>query len=132
MKIFRISGCSGYTLVELLIAVVLLAIGFFAVITVLWSSTKGGTTSRNMTAAANVAQDIFERLSGVPAAALPSTSGFVPYTAANPAAGKLVRQWQVEDGVPEAGMKTITVKISWNEQGIARTRTYTMVRRGDF
>jgi len=118
---------SGFSLLEMMIAMFLLMVGFLAVITVLWSSAQSGSFSRNMTTAANLNQDIMERLTSLSYASLPVTADFVDYTNANPMASVFSRQTKVQENTV-ANLKTITVKISWNDHGKTKTRLYTMVK----
>ncbi|MRS02074.1 pilus assembly protein PilV [bacterium] len=118
---------SGFSLLEMIIAMFLLMVGFLAVITVLWSSAQSGSFSRDMTTAANLNQDIMERLTSFSYDSLPVSADFVDYTNANPMAAGFTRQTKVEENAA-ANLKTITVKISWNEKGRIKTRLYTMMK----
>lgn len=122
---------SGFTMLEMLIAMFLLMIGFLGVITVLWCSAQSGSFSRNMTTAANLNQDMMERFSTLKYSDLPVTVGFVNYTCSNPAANGFRRMKQVEENAAGT-MKTISVRILWNEPGGPKSRTYTMTKRSDF
>ena len=118
---------SGFSLIEMMIAMFLLMVGFLAVITVLWSSAQSGSFSRDMTTAANLNQDIMERLTSLSYDSLTASTNFVAYTNANPMAAGYTRQTKVEENAA-ANQKTITVKISWNERGKTKTRLYTMMK----
>lgn len=121
----------GFSLVELMIAMFLLMIGFLGVITVLWSSSKAGSFSRNMTTAANLNQDIMERFSTLNYSDLPVTAGFVDCTYSNPVSTGFTRQTRVvENGAGDT--KTIMVRIGWNEHGSVKSRTFTVIKRSDF
>lgn len=121
----------GFTMIEMLIAMFLLMIGFFGVITVFWCSAKSGSFSRNMTTAANLSQDMMERFTTLKYNDLPVTAGFVNYTSGNPAGANFSRLKKVELNAG-GSMKIITVKISWNESGTLKSRTFTMTKTADF
>jgi len=127
----------GFTLVELLVALVLLLIGFLAVFTVLWGSAASGRFSRDMTTAASLGQDMLERAKTLSYGSLPETTGFVTYTAASVSAKGFTREWQIMNDFPEAGMKTVKARVSWNNivgsGGVkTSTRTFTMTKRPEY
>lgn len=123
----KIDNQRGVSLIEMMIAMFLLMVGFLAVITVLWSSAQSGSFSRNMTTAANLNQDIMERLTSLSYDSLPVTADFVDYTNANPMAAGFTRQTKVEENAA-ANLKTITVKISWDEHGKTKTRLFSVMK----
>jgi type IV pilus assembly protein PilV len=128
-----ISSQQGFSLIELLVAILLLMIGFMAVFTVLWSSTRAGSFSRNMTTAASLGQDMLERAHGLSDSSLPATAGFVNYTAASISAVGFTREMEIINNYPEAGVKTINARITWNTPGKGTsTRTFTMTRHPDY
>jgi type IV pilus assembly protein PilV len=127
----KVDQQSGFTMIEMMIAMFILMVGFLGVITVLWCSAKSGSFSRNMTTAANLNQDMMERFSNLKYNDLPVTAGFVNYTCSNPAATGFRRLKQVEENAAGT-MKTISVKILWKESGSPKTRTFTVKKRVDF
>ena len=128
-----LSSQQGFSLIELLVAILLLMIGFMSVLTVLWSSTRAGSFSRNMTTAASLGQDMLERAHGLSYSSLPATAGFINYTTASVSAVGYTREMEILDNYPEAGVKTINARITWNTPGKATsTRTFTMTKRSDY
>lgn len=126
-------GQQGFSLVELLIAILLLMVGFLAVFSVLWSSTQAGRFSRDMTTAASLGQEMLERANSLSYSSLPATAGFVNYTAASVSAPGFTREWQVIDNSPVAGVKTVQAKVSWNSPGKGvSTRTFTMTKHPNY
>ena len=118
---------------ELLVAMLLLMVGFLAVFTVLWSSTRAGRFSRDMTTAAGLGQEMLERANILGYSSLPATAGFVNYTAASVSAVGFTRQWEILNNVPEAGVKTINARISWTTPGKgSNTRTFSMTKHPDY
>lgn len=121
---------NGFTLVELLVAVLLLMIGFLAVITVFWTSASSGTFTRQMTTAASLGEEMLERAKTVSYNNLGITDGFVDYTAANGSARNFTRRWRITES---SGIKTITAEVSWSGGvGGTRSRTFTMNKRLDY
>lgn len=126
----RLSNEHGLTLVEMLIALVILVVGFLSVVMVLWLSINSGRFTRDMTMAANLGQDMLERFTALSYSSLSDTDGaFEAYTSANASAVGYVREVKVEDNVPETGIKTVTVRIRWNSSGREKSRIFTMLKR---
>lgn len=119
----------GYTLIEMLIALLLLAVGFMALFIVIWSVISSGKFSRDTTTAANLGQDILERAGSLDYDALIVRRGFVAYTSANNAAAGFTRQWRISSA---GGMKVVSARISWAQNGTTKSREYTLVRRLEF
>lgn len=129
----RLARQQGFSLIELLVAILLLMVGFMAVFTVLWSSTRAGSFSRSITTAASLGQDMLERAHGLSYSALPATAGFVNYTSASVSAVGFTREMEILDNYPEAGVKTVNARITWNTPGKGTsTRTFTMTKRSDY
>lgn len=126
-------GQQGFTLLELLVAMVLLVVGFLGVFAVFWASALSGAFTRNMTTAANLGQEMLERASVVKYDGLGvttgTTTGFADYTASNISATGFTRQWRITEN---GRVKTITATISWNDGGRTRMRTFTAVKRSDY
>lgn len=125
-----IRGQGGFSLIELLVAVLLLTVGFLAVMTVFWTSASSGNFTRQMTTAASLGEEMLERAKTVSYASLGTTSGFVNYTAANVSAQSFTRRWSITES---GGVKTITAEISWGGGTMGtKTRTFTMTKRTDY
>jgi type IV pilus assembly protein PilV len=123
-------GEDGFTLVELLVAILLLMIGFLAVITVFWTSASSGTFTRQMTTAACLGEEMLERAKTLSYNSLGTTSGFVNYTASNASARSFSRRWSITES---GGVKTITAEISWGGGTMGpKKRTFTMTKRSDY
>lgn len=120
----------GFSLIELLVAILLLSVGFLAVITVFWSSASSGNFTRQMTTAACLGEEILERANSIRYADLGTTAGFVDYTAANGSATAFTRRWSISES---GGVKTIIAEISWRGGTVGtKTRTFSMTKRADY
>jgi type IV pilus assembly protein PilV len=123
---------NGFSLIEVLIAMFLLMVGFLGVISVMWSSARAGSFSRQMTTAANLNEDIMEQFTAMDYddAQLNDTAGhFNDFASTNVSASGFTRQVLVQNDSPSAGNKTIKVKISWQEGSATKTRSFTMLKR---
>ncbi|MCM0083172.1 prepilin-type N-terminal cleavage/methylation domain-containing protein [Geomonas sp. Red32] len=124
------NGEAGFTLLELLIAVLLLTIGFLGTFTSIWASQKAGSSSRNITQAATLGQDLMEQLLFRNYTGL--RNGTYSYATTPPYPSSFSRSYTVQQDVPATNMKTVTVTVSWKEFNLTKTRTLTSVRRADF
>jgi type IV pilus assembly protein PilV len=128
-----LSRQQGFTLIELMIALLLLMIGFLAVFTVLWGSARAGRFTRDMTMAASLGQDMLERANTLSYNSLPATGGFVNYTTASVSAVGFTRELEIVNNSPEVGVKTIRARVSWNTPGKGISmRTFTMTKHPDY
>ncbi|GFO56839.1 hypothetical protein GMSM_38460 [Geomonas sp. Red276] len=124
------NGEAGFTLLELLVSVMLLAVGFLGTFTTIWASQKAGSSSRNITQAATLGQDLMEQLLFRNYTGLRNGTYTFPTTPPYPAS--FSRSYTVQQDVPGTNMKTVTVTVSWKEFNGTKTRTLTSVRRADF
>lgn len=138
----------GFTLLELLIAMAILALGLTGIVNVQMRSSLGNMGARNMTAAVNLARSKIEELRRVKLYYIP-TSGAAEVVApdlqddgdntdlgnwTNPdhqdagaldekglLGGRYIVAWNIADGVPGANMKTVRVRVSWTEGSTPRS-----------
>jgi len=104
----------GFTLIEVLIAIVVLSVGLLGVAGLTIGIIKGNLYSKNVTSATVVGEQMIE------------AARRVGYTNANTLAGtdtvsmggtSYTRVTSVNSGTPAANMKTVTVTVSWNPGG---------------
>jgi type IV pilus assembly protein PilV len=102
---------SGFTLMEVLVAMLLLTIGLLGVANLTIGVIKGNSYSKNVTTATVVAQQQIEQAQRI------------GYTNANSLAGtatvamggtSFTRTTTVTNSSPAANMKTVTVSAAWN------------------
>lgn len=103
----------GVGLIEIVIAMLVFAIGISAALRALPDSNVATTHARNISIAANLAQEQIEILSGTPynGAALTAGNHVDPR---NPLQRHFTRTWTVADNVPVSGMKQVSVTVSFN------------------
>jgi type IV pilus assembly protein PilV len=96
----------GYTLIEVLIGVVLLAVGLLAVAQMQILTITTNTAANQKTTAITLAQDQLEILRMRPY----NTLGNAPLSDSS---GIYTRSWTVQNNTPANNMSTVTVTVSW-------------------
>jgi type IV pilus assembly protein PilV len=139
---------SGFTLLELLIALGILGVGLLGIVKIQMQSGFGNMTARNRTAAVNLARskvEEFRRIKEyyIPAAgagtiigselindgdnndlgnwASPDHQVTGNLTESGDSGGRFIMVWNIADSTPEINMKTVRIRVAWNEGGIPRT-----------
>jgi len=144
--LFRKNSRSGFGLLELLIAITILAVGMLGIVKLQMQSSFANAGSRNISAAVNLARSKMEYLKRIGAYSIQagSITDLIDPESANPATtidldnwpspdfsegpfneaqdsssnGKIfTRSWNVVDNYPMADFKTIRVRVSWTYQG---------------
>jgi prepilin-type N-terminal cleavage/methylation domain-containing protein len=107
----------GFTLVEVLVAMVIFAIVSLAVTMMMVTSTKLASENGMASEAVALAQETLEDLRAVPFANMTggstvvmSSKGVVPLNVS----------WTVAGNSPGPNMNTIVVTVNWNQQGVAK------------
>lgn len=128
----RFRSVSGFSLLEVMIALTILSVGILGIGAIQLTSTKLSGDSRVRTQAAFLAQQQVELFRAMPVAgivALAPVAGFNDDPAnpidPTPGDGQVVtfnRRWQVQQNVPEAGMTTVTVEVDYVDN-VRNTRT---------
>ena len=124
MRTRRVRAASGFTLIELTIAISVFAVGMLALNAMLFSAMRGGSRGRHTTQAAAIAETQMERLQRRGWNQLAPTAGWsAPVQVQNQVQSSQVHaehtytlDWQITDLV--AGWtRTIDVRVRWDEQG---------------
>jgi prepilin-type N-terminal cleavage/methylation domain-containing protein len=135
----------GFTLIEVMIALVILAVGLLALMTMQIVSIRANAFSSEMTYSTMLAQQQLETLRNLPftdanlfgtTPPTPPTLHTLPLPIIDAKGGSYSVSWQVEDTT--ADMKTITLDVTWqsrrqgeasqtSEQQTVRTRMRTIV-----
>ena len=115
----------GFTLIEVLIAVILLAIGFLAIGALHVTSTRGGLFSSNLMQASYVAQDRLEFLKN-----LPFTDAQIQVGSSTkdsrPISG-VVFNWSDQITTAGGDARKITVTVTWND-GVDHNVSFSTIR----
>ncbi|HEU4928440.1 MAG TPA: prepilin-type N-terminal cleavage/methylation domain-containing protein [Candidatus Krumholzibacteria bacterium] len=121
----------GVSLLEIMVALVIFGIGLVVAVRTLPESNAKTTQSRNRSIAVNLAQEGIEELMGRPFNNADLTAG-VHVDPENPIRNHFARQWEVTDATPVAGMKMISVSVSFPTAGVdsvATLRTFKTMRQ---
>ena len=102
----------GITLVEIMIAILIFGVGISMAMRTLPESSVITTRGRNITIATNVAAEKVEQLMSVSWGAADLNAGSHS-DADNPIDAHYQRSWDVTDDVPIAGMKRVSVTVSF-------------------
>ncbi len=110
---------SGFTLLEVIVAIMIFVVSLLGLISVTTSVIKGNAFSQQVTTATNLAQEKIEVLKreGYDHADLTAGSHNDP---GNPLSTLYTRSWNVLNNTPDTDIKTLTVTVSWNWRGVAR------------
>ena len=100
----------GFTLVEIMVAIIVFSIGLLIFISLNIAIIKSNVFSKAITYATNLAQEKIEQLKNTPYANI--TNQTETGIGLNNA---FTRTTTVQEGVPQANMKTITVTVTWQE-----------------
>ena len=115
-KFFLMSRClisieEGFTLIEIMIALVVMSIGLTALAAVQISAIRGNAFSKRMTTAVSIADEKIEQLKSSPYANILSESS-IQITQSNM---NFTRQVTVKDNDLLPNTKTIIVTVNWSE-----------------
>lgn len=129
-KEIRLSN-KGVGLIEIIIAMMIFAIGITAALKTLPDSNRATSRSRNLTTATNLAQQKVEELMGTPYGNADLTAG--NHTDPdNPIETIFSRVWSVTDDSPLADMKQVIVTVTYvsgSEDNSVTLTTYLTSRR---
>ena len=124
----------GFSLIEMMVALGILAFGILAATASQIGSMKVSAESRNRTVAMNLAEgqmEVFEVMTPAEILTFTTVPGFEP-DASNPidpdpgdgATMQFNRSWDIRSDTPEAGVMSITVRVSWTDNlGTVRNAT---------
>lgn len=121
----------GIGLVEIIIAMLIFAVGITAAIRTLPVSNRSTTRARNLTTATNLAQQKIEELMGVPYNDAQLSAGNYN-DQDNPIERIYTRTWTVTDDDPVQDMKTVTVNVTYlsgSKDNTVTLSTYITSRR---
>ena len=117
----RVTGwlkdAKGDTIVEILMAICILAVGILAVVTMQTVSLKGNTKSSSVTDGVVIAMDQIEQLMGLAWTASDLDSG----SSHTDTQGQYAISWTVTDNGVISGTKTVDMTVTWSTWGSQRT-----------
>jgi Tfp pilus assembly protein PilV len=101
----KLHNTKGFLMTEVIVAIAIIAIGLFAVMSLTTTVIKGNTQSKKVTAAITLAQDKMEYFKGI---GYDNISG--TYTVSN----DYYLEALVQNDIPGTNTKTVTVDVYWN------------------
>jgi len=104
---------AGFTLIEILFAIVIFGMGVMALMACVPMASKRVMKSGAQTRASSIASEMAEQLLTMPYGNSSITAG-THNDPANPRDGLYYTQWTVEDDVPIASCKRITINVARN------------------
>ena len=111
---------NGYTLLEVIIALVIFSIGLLAVASMQLRAIKGNQFSGTLTEGTNWAADQMETLMSLPYTDVDLTAG--DHTGGPPEDDSIYTiAWNVADDDTTNNTKTITITVAWTDRGSQRT-----------
>lgn len=114
----RARSRDGFTVIEVLIALVVLGAGIAGILSIQMTALRATAYSRHAAEAAVLAEDRLELLRAIPSDQLASGSDQVDELGSPRPDGQYLREWTVES---KAGVITIAVTVTWDERGEPRT-----------
>lgn len=106
---------AGFTLIEVLVAMVTFAIASAATASLMFHSTTFIAKSNQRSQAITIAQQAIEDLRAVDYSAMDSGSTTVDW---KDQSAYFIVNWDISDDDPEPNMKTIVVSVSWESKGV--------------
>lgn len=101
----------GFSLIELLIALVILSISLLALASLMAMTTRYNSSGAHVTEAVTFAQDKLEELKAVPWATIATDADPAPVTSSTGI--NYARNWAV---VTAGSLKTVTITVNWNDR----------------
>jgi type IV pilus modification protein PilV len=99
----------GYTLIEVLIAMAIFAVGFLALATLQIKSIKQNASAKMYTEATSVAVESLERLISLPFDHSDLNQGNNPHSMTT---GGYTIEWNVQNDIPVTATKTIVINVT--------------------
>jgi len=125
-----VTNQKGFTLLELLIALVILAIGLLGLAGLHIAAIKGNVSGFKLSAASAIAQERIEELKALdPASAALSAGNHAADGSVTVQGIVYSRSYTIQDNTPVTGTSTILFTISWVEPGTGTARSSRLFTR---
>ena len=131
---------AGFTLIEVLVTLVIFAVGILGLAMMQLSAIKGNTAAHQATEATLFGSDQIERIlswdydhanlnsSNDNVYVLPNGEDYTADGNQAYAGGYYNAYWQVSDDTPQTDSKTIDVTVIWQRQGVQKTLSLSTVK----
>ncbi len=113
----------GFTMVEVLMAITIFAIGFLAVSTLVIATTRNNTTGNIITQATMLGRQKIEQLKMTPDSTSLADGGDTH--------GIFTRTWQITNPMGSAAARQLEVTVSWKRRGKNRKIVLKTITRGN-
>jgi prepilin-type N-terminal cleavage/methylation domain-containing protein len=130
MKFRLLKNMNGFTLVEFLIATVILSVGLLALINLQLTAIRSNHDSKEMTRATFLAEQQMEVLKNTPYGDLTIGTTQDPNNPVNglgQPGGIFNRSWTIQNYLGSSFMRQITVNVAWTLKGQNHNATYQTV-----
>ncbi|MFH1090486.1 MAG: prepilin-type N-terminal cleavage/methylation domain-containing protein [Pseudomonadota bacterium] len=131
VKSYRKVRRGGFSLIEVLVAVIVVGVGFLAAASMQGTSVGGNSRSALLTTATYLAEDKIEELRNRAYIAIDAIgSPENQIDGLGHAGGLFSRSWTVLNDTPGRLMKTISVTVTWQERGAGHRLVMTTIVGG--
>jgi prepilin-type N-terminal cleavage/methylation domain-containing protein len=130
MKVLPITNRQGFSLVEFMVATVILTFGLLALINLQLTSIRGNSESKEMTRAIFLAEKKLEELKNTSYNSLiigTTQDTNNPMNGLGQSGGIFSRSWTVQNYLVSNFMKQITVNVAWTLKGRSHNATFQTV-----
>lgn len=117
----------GFSVLEVIIAISILAVGLLAVASMQASSLRSTAGAYRTTEGTSLAQDRLELLMSLPYGDSLLSPG--SHTDSSPPPGYAIG-WTIAENSPVSNTKRLTVTVSWNDRGVTRSAVLSGVKPG--
>jgi type IV pilus assembly protein PilV len=140
MRFKRLSNADGFTLIEVLITLVVFAVGILGLALMQLSAIKGNSVANRVTQASTLASDQIERIMTWDYAdGRLDEDNDNTYTLSNgddetfdgheaDPSGNYDAFWNVQENTPETGSKTVDVTVIWFDRGQRKELTMSTIK----
>jgi len=126
-RVRKLEREKGFTLLEVLFAIVILTFGLLAVASMQSAAIRGNLSASGLTQGTTWAQDRLEKLMALVYTHADLDPAGNPHEEANPPAGYTIA-WNVTADNPVSNTKRIAVTVTWQDKGVTKTTQLTCVK----
>ena len=126
-RVRKLEREKGFTLLEVLFAIVILTFGLLAVASMQGAAIRGNSSASGLTQGTTWAQDRLEKLMALSYTHADLDPAGNPHEEANPPAGYTIK-WNITADNPVTDTKRIAVTVTWQDKGVTKTTQLTCVK----